>query len=67
LDSIYFVIVTFTTIGYGDFVPTLPITIFLTIFVCLNGIVILPLLIDEIRKLRTWALAPHADKVDASA
>jgi hypothetical protein len=54
LDSIYFVVITFTTIGYGDFVPTLPITKIITIFVGLNGVAILLLLFDEIRRVRSW-------------
>ena len=52
LDSFYFVIVTFTTIGYGDFVPTMPITKLLTIVVSLNGVAILLMLFDEIRRVR---------------
>jgi voltage-gated potassium channel len=54
LDSFYFVVVTFTTIGYGDFTPTLPITKLITIFVGLNGVAILLLLFDEIRRVRSW-------------
>lgn len=52
LDSFYFVIVTFTTIGYGDFVPTMPITKLLTILVSLNGVAVLLMLFDEIRRVR---------------
>jgi hypothetical protein len=52
LDSIYFVIITLTTIGYGDFSPTLPITKLLTIFYALNGVAILLMLLDEIRRVR---------------
>ena len=54
LDSFYFVVITFTTIGYGDIVPTLPITKIVTIFVGLNGVAILLLLFDEIRRVRSW-------------
>jgi voltage-gated potassium channel len=53
LDSIYFVVITLCTIGYGDLTPTKPITKLLTIFVALNGVVILLMLFDEIRRVRT--------------
>lgn len=54
LDSIYFVIITFTTIGYGDFSPTTPLTKLITIFIGLNGVAILLMLFDEIRRVRSW-------------
>ena len=54
LDSIYFVVITFTTIGYGDLVPTMPITKLITIFVGLNGVAILLMLFDEMRRVRAW-------------
>lgn len=54
LDSIYFVVITFTTIGYGDFAPTTPLTKLITIFVALNGVAILLMLFDEIRRVRAW-------------
>ena len=53
LDSFYFVVVSLTTIGYGDLSPTKPITKLLTIFYALNGVAILILLLDEIRRLRS--------------
>jgi len=52
LDSLYFVIVTLATIGYGDLSPTRPITKLITIFFAINGIAILLMLYDQIRRLR---------------
>jgi hypothetical protein len=54
LDSVYFVVITFTTIGYGDLSPTLPITKVITIFVGLNGVAILLMLFAEMRRVRAW-------------
>ena len=62
LDSIYFVIVTLTTIGFGDFAPTLPVTKLLTIFYALNGVAILLMLLDEIRRVRQDRLAAAVDQ-----
>jgi hypothetical protein len=56
LDSFYFVVITLTTIGYGDFSPTTPLTKVITIFYGLNGIILLLLLFDVIRTLRGWEL-----------
>lgn len=52
LDSFYFVITTLATIGYGDLSPTKPITKLITIFYAINGIAILLMLYDQIRRLR---------------
>lgn len=71
IDSFYFVVITFTTIGYGDFTPTTPLTKLITIFVGLNGIVILLMLFDVIRQVRHWNLPgnkpPDADETPAEA
>lgn len=53
-DSFYFVVITFATIGYGDLVPTQPLTKVITIFVSLNGVIVLLMLIDVVRRVRSW-------------
>ena len=64
LDSFYFVVVTLTTIGYGDFSPTTPITKLLTIFYGLNGVIILLLLFDVVRRVRRWDLGAHPEDAE---
>lgn len=56
IDSFYFVVVTLTTIGYGDFVPTTPVTKLLTIFYGVNGVVVLLTFFDIIRRVRGMEL-----------
>jgi hypothetical protein len=55
------VIITLTTIGSGDFSPTMPITKLLTILYGLNGAAILLMLSDEIRRLRHYGLQEGVD------
>ena len=54
LDSFYFVVITLTTIGYGDLHPTTSLTKLITIFYGLNGIVLILILFDIIRSLLGW-------------
>jgi len=56
LDSFYFVVVTLTTIGYGDLVPTKPITKLITIFYGLNGVILLLTMFDVVRRVRQWGV-----------
>lgn len=52
IDAIYFVVITLTTIGYGDFTPTMPLAKIITIFYGINGIILLLTLFDIIRRYR---------------
>ena len=60
MDSFYFVVITLTTIGYGDFSPTMPVTKLITIFYGLNGIMLLLMLFDTVRTLRGWEISPKS-------
>ena len=64
LDSVYFVVVTLTTIGYGDLAPTTPLTKLITIFYGLNGVILLLTLFDVIRRVRRWEIPQHPPKTD---
>ncbi len=52
LDSLYFIVITITTIGFGDLAPTTPLSKLLTIFFGINGIVLLLVFFDLIRRVR---------------
>ncbi len=67
LDSAYFVVVTLTTIGYGDFSPTTPLTKLITIFYGLNGVIILLMLFDVVRRARGWELGERSEEVEGDA
>lgn len=56
LDAVYFVVITLTTIGYGDLVPTQPVTKILTIFFSLNGLIVIGFVFDIVRRLRGWSI-----------
>ena len=60
LDSFYFVVITLTTIGYGDFSPTTPWTKVFTIFYSINGVIMLLFLFDLVRSVRGWQSKPPA-------
>jgi hypothetical protein len=62
LDSAYFVVITLTTIGYGDLTPTTPFTKLITIFYGLNGIILLLTLFDVVRKVRRWNVRPTPEE-----
>lgn len=53
LDSVYFTVVTITTIGFGDFTPKTGLGKIITIFYGLNGVALLLMLFDQIRRIRT--------------
>jgi voltage-gated potassium channel len=52
IDSFYFVVITLTTIGYGDLTPTTSITKLITIFYGINGVIVLLTFFDIIRRYR---------------
>jgi len=61
VDSFYFVVITLTTIGYGDLTPTTPLTKLITIFYGLNGVIMLLMLFDVVRTLRGWEIEPKLE------
>ena len=61
IDSFYFVVVTLTTIGYGDFVPTTPFTKLITIFYGLNGVILLLMMFEVVRTKRHWTMDEPAE------
>jgi hypothetical protein len=65
LDATYFVVITLTTIGYGDFAPTQPITKVITIIYALNGVILLLVLFDVVRTVRGWEVGRASKEDDA--
>ncbi|MFN2197355.1 MAG: potassium channel family protein [Anaerolineales bacterium] len=63
LDALYFSVISLATIGYGDFVPTTPLSRAFTIVYVINGIVILLALFDRIRMVRAQRM--EASPVDS--
>lgn len=53
LDSLYFCVITLTTVGYGDFSPTTSLAKIFTIIYILNGIAILLMFLDQVRTVRS--------------
>lgn len=52
IDSFYFSVISLTTVGYGDFVPTEPLTKILSVVYIISGIGMLFSLIDVIADKR---------------
>ena len=67
VDSLYFVVITTTTIGYGDLTPTTQLTKFITVFFALNGVAILVMLLDQIRRVRTDRARSRLEDADSHA
>ena len=67
LDSAYFVVVTLTTIGYGDFSPTTPLSKLITIFYGVNGVILLLILFDAVRRLRRWEMGDRSQETDSQS
>lgn len=65
VDSFYFVVVTLTTIGYGDFAPTTTVTKVITIFYGLNGLILLLMLFDTVRRVRRWNVSDDERRAEA--
>lgn len=63
IDSVYFVVITLTTIGYGDLHPTTSVTKAITIFYGLNGVILLLMLFDVIRTLRGWEIPSESQEI----
>jgi hypothetical protein len=67
LDSVYFVVITLTTIGYGDLTPMTPLTKLITVFYGLNGIMLLLTLFDAVRRVRRWEVPSRPEQQSTSS
>ena len=57
-------VITLTTIGYGDLAPTMPATKVITIFYGLSGVILLLTFFDVIRQVRGWRIEPAGGRSD---
>lgn len=65
LDALYFVVVSSTTIGYGDLTPVTSLGKVFTIIYGINAVAILVMLFDQIRRVRSKQVQAAAKDVQA--
>ena len=54
-------LITLNTIGYGDFSSITPTSKLITIFYGVNGVIVLLMLFDAIRRKRRWDISDRSD------
>ncbi len=52
VDSFYFTVMTLTTVGYGDFSPTTPVSKLFTVVYVIGGISLIGAFLNEVMKRR---------------